>query len=243
MYFEGMETKAIIKPQTKVPFRKIQKQSVTEDVESQLRDAILTGALAPGESLAEARLGAQLGVSRASIRQAKFQLMNEGLLEFDERGTATVRQLTLSDAHEIVEFRQVLELAAIRLACTRFSQDTVAALEENIRQTEQESDLLKLTLLDIAFHEAIIHSAGNSRLVDAWRALRPQLELWLAGMHRRHSDLTARTCEETVASHRQLLAALKSGDPEVAESAMSEHTSSLQNWILLEAEHEQDTAD
>lgn len=236
-----MNIKPVLKPKTKVPFRKIQKQSVTDDVESQLRDAILSGALAPGESLAEARLGAQLGVSRASIRQAKFQLMNEGLLEFDDRGTATVRSLTLSDAHEIVEFRQVLELAAIRLACTRLTDDTIAALEDNIRQTEQESNLLKLTFLDIAFHEAIIHASGNSRLVAAWRVLRPQLELWLAGVHRRHSDVTARTGEETVASHKLLLTALKSGDPEVAGNAMSEHTSSLQNWLLLEAETVQET--
>ncbi|QDV21164.1 putative HTH-type transcriptional regulator YdfH [Gimesia panareensis] len=235
-----MKTNTAIKPESNVPFRKIQKQSVTEDVESQLRDAILTGVLAPGESLAEARLGAQLGVSRASIRQAKFQLMNEGLLEFDERGTATVRRLTLSDAHEIVEFRQVLELAAIRLACSRLTNDTLIALEENIRQTEQESNLLKLTFLDIAFHEAIMRASGNSRLVDAWRGLRPQLELWLAGVHRRHSDVTARTCEETVASHKLLISALKTGDPDVAEKAMSEHTSSLQNWLLLEAEREQE---
>ncbi|QDT30213.1 putative HTH-type transcriptional regulator YdfH [Gimesia panareensis] len=235
-----MKTNTAIKSESNVPFRKIQKQSVTEDVESQLRDAILTGVLAPGESLAEARLGAQLGVSRASIRQAKFQLMNEGLLEFDERGTATVRRLTLSDAHEIVEFRQVLELAAIRLACSRLTNDTLIALEENIRQTEQESNLLKLTFLDIAFHEAIMRASGNSRLVDAWRGLRPQLELWLAGVHRRHSDVTARTCEETVASHKLLISALKTGDPDVAEKAMSEHTSSLQNWLLLEAEREQE---
>ena len=50
--------------------------------------------MAPGESLAEARLGAQLGVSRASIRQAKFQLMNEGLLEFDDRAANFVRDTT-----------------------------------------------------------------------------------------------------------------------------------------------------
>tara|TARA_R110002095_G_scaffold152319_5_gene132448 strand:- start:2391 stop:3101 length:711 start_codon:yes stop_codon:yes gene_type:complete len=233
-----MKTQTTLKTKTEVPFRKIQKQSVTDDVESQLRAAILSGALAPGESLAEARLGAQLGVSRASIRQAKFQLMNEGLLEFDDRGTATVRSLTLSDAHEIVEFRQVLELAAIRLACTRLTNDTIATLEENIRQTERESNLLKLTFLDIAFHEAIIHASGNSRLVAAWRVLRPQLELWLAGVHRRHSDVTARTGEETVAGHQLLLSALKTGDPDVAGNAMSEHTSSLQNWLVLETERE-----
>ena len=97
----------------------------TDDVESQLRDAILDGRLKPGESLAEAQLATQFGVSRASVRQAKFQLVQEGLLEFDSRGTASVRTLTQADVQEIVEFREVLDSAAIRLACSRLSEASV----------------------------------------------------------------------------------------------------------------------
>ena len=80
-----------IDPSTHAAFRKVEKQTVTDNVESQLREAILDGRLKPGESLAEAQLAAQFGVSRASIRQAKFQLTQEGLLEFGSRGTAIVR--------------------------------------------------------------------------------------------------------------------------------------------------------
>jgi len=224
------------KPNTEFPLRKIQKQLISEDVERQLREAILSGALAPGESLAEAYLGEQLGVSRASVRQAKFQLASEGLLEFDDRGTAIVRKLTLADAHEILEFRQALELAAVRLACARLTDDAVTAIEDNIRQTEQERDLLKLTHLDIAFHEEIIRAACNSRLMSAWHTLRPQLELWLAGMHRLHSAVTSQTCEVTVDGHRALLAALQSGDPDHAEQTMRQHTNGQQSYFSLVSE-------
>ena len=233
------------KSNTEFSLRKIQKQRISDDVERQLREAILSGALAPGESLAEAQVGEQLGVSRASVRQAKFHLASEGLLEFDDRGTAIVRQLTLADAHEILEFRQALELAAVRLACTRLTDEAVAAIEDNIRQTEQERDLLKLTHLDIAFHEEIIRAACNSRLMSAWHTLRPQLELWLAGMHRRHSAITAQTCEVTIDGHRALLAALQSGDPDHAEQTMRQHTSGQQAdfWLASESEGELVQAD
>jgi len=231
VYDEGMPTKLSTRTRPPLPLCKIQKQLVTEDVESQLRDAILSGALKPGESLAEARLATQLGVSRASVRQAKFQLHQEGLLEFGDRGTAMVRTLTEVDAKEIFEYRQALEVAAIRLACKSFSDQTAARLDEIIRRTEQERDLLKLTLLDIAFHEEILQAAGNSRLIAAWRNLRPQFELCLAGMHRRHSEVTTQTREETAEGHRVLLAALRQGDPDAAEKIMRQHTSGLQPFF------------
>lgn len=228
------------KSNPKFPLRKIRKQLISHDVEKQLREAILSGALAPGDSLAEAQIGDQLGVSRASVRQAKFHLASEGLLEIDDRGTAIVRKLTMADAHEILEFRQALELAAIRLACTRLTEDAVTAIEENIRQTEQERDLLKLTHLDIAFHEEIIRAVCNSRLMSAWLTLRPQLELWLAGMHRKHSAITQQTCEVTTDGHRRLLAALQSGDPDHAEQTMRQHTSSFQAYFSLTSDSEEE---
>ncbi len=229
-----MKTEQIIPTEpvkTAPAWRKIEKQLVADDVENQLREAILSGVLAPGARLAEAALARQLGVSRASIRQAKFSLAADGLLEFNDRGTALIRKLTEADAAEIIEFREVLELAASRLACTRLKDEAVSAMRENIRLTEQEQNLLELTHLDIAFHEEIIRAAGNSRLMSAWRVLRPQLELWLAGMHRNHSAVTAKTREETVRGHRLLLDALQAGDPDAMEKLMREHVTGFQVYF------------
>ncbi len=233
-YDVSMQTEQIIpavEPVKVPPLRRIQKQLVADDVEFQLREAILSGALAPGATLAEAALASQLGVSRASIRQAKFRLASDGLLEFNERGTAVIRKLTEADAVEIIEFREILELAASTLACSRMTNEAVNAMQENIRLTAQEQNLLKLTHLDIAFHEEIIRAAGNSRLMSAWCGLRPQLELWLAGMHRNHSAVTDQTREETVRGHRALLAALQAGDPEVMEQLVREHVTGFRAFF------------
>lgn len=213
--------------------KKIQKRLVVEDVESQLREAVLSGALPSGEVLAEANVATQLGVSRASVRQAKFQLLREGLLDLDDRGTARVHAFTEVDVREILEFRQALELAAVRLACKRLSRDMVAAMEDNLHLTEQASDLLELTHLDIAFHEEIVRAAGNSRLLAAWRMLLPQLEMWLAGVHRRHGAATDPTREETAQSHRELLVALQNGDPDAAEQIARLHAARGNLGVLL----------
>lgn len=214
-------------PPSRAGFRKVEKQTVTDDVESQLRDAILDGRLKPGESLAEAQLATQFGVSRASIRQAKFQLALEGLLDFDSRGTAIVRVLTQADVREIVEFREVLDAAAIRLACSRLSEQAVTKLTRCIEQIEAAPQLSQLTMLDIDFHEEIIRAADNSRLFAAWQLLRPQLQFWLASMQRTHASVITRTQSETAHSHRELLDALQSGDADRCEKLARHHASSL----------------
>jgi DNA-binding GntR family transcriptional regulator len=216
-----------LSPESGAAFRKVEKQTVTDDVESQLREAILDGRLKPGESLAEAQLATQFGVSRASVRQAKFQLAQEGLLEFDSRGTASVRTLTQADVQEIVEFREVLDSAAIRLACSRLSDNSVSKLTNCITRIEAAPNLLQLTLLDIAFHEEIVRAAQNSRLLTAWQLLRPQLVFWLASMQRLHASAVSGTQSETAESHRELLSALQSGDADRCEQLARRHANGL----------------
>ena len=216
-----------VDPPNGAAFRKVEKQTVTDNIESQLREAILDGRLKPGEKLAEAQLATQFGVSRASIRQAKFQLTQEGLLEFDSRGTAIVRILTEKDVREIVEFRETLDSAAIRLAISRLSGNSVSRLSRCIEQIERAPDLLQLTMLDIDFHEEIVRAADNSRLLAAWQLLRPQLLFWLASMQRIHSSVVSGTQAETAQSHRELLIALQSGDPNRCEHLARRHANGL----------------
>jgi len=219
-----------------VAFAPITKKLITEEVLTTLRKAILSGAFAAGDHLVESRLAAQLGVSRAPVREAMFQLEREGLLQFATGGEALVKELTRLDMEEIMAMRTALEGMAARLACQRLNEETMAAMKENIRQTEAEQPLLDLTLLDIAFHDLIINAAGNSRLQAAWRNLRPQLQLWLARLHGRHEAATRQTRTVTAREHRELLKQLQSGDPDNAESQMKVHINGWRKYLeLLEA--------
>ncbi len=209
------------------PLRPIAKKFVVEEVLSTLRKAILSGAFAAEDHLVESRLAVQLGVSRAPVREAMFQLEREGLLAFDSQGAAIVRQLTSVDMEEIYTLRIALEVMAVRLACQRLTALHWEALRANIRQTEAEKSLLNLTLLDMAFHDILVEAAGNSRLQAAWQNLRPQLELWLARLHIRHQTTTKQTRAETARAHRGLLEELALKDPDRAEHRMKQH---LDGW-------------
>ena len=56
-------------------------RSVREQITDRLRDDILSGRLAEGERLQEAKLAERFGVSRGPIREVLAQLTHEGLVE------------------------------------------------------------------------------------------------------------------------------------------------------------------
>ena len=72
----------------------ITNKPLREQVLDALRDAIIQGEFKPGQPLVETELAAQLGVSRAPIREALQVLNSEGLLETIPYHGTTVRRLT-----------------------------------------------------------------------------------------------------------------------------------------------------
>ncbi|MEZ6044126.1 MAG: GntR family transcriptional regulator [Planctomycetaceae bacterium] len=159
-------------------------------------------------------------------------MAQEGLLQLDSRGTARALKLTEDDLNELVDAREILEVGAFRLACQKMTPEAYDRLELKIHQIEKESDLIQLTLLDIEFHEEIIRIAGNSRLLSAWNLLRPQLQLWLASMHRLHHEKKTTTQKDTSESHRKLLKTLATGDADLCERVAREHARDLWQSLL-----------
>ena len=74
-----------------------------------LRRAILAGDMAPGQRLVEEELAGLLGVTRASLRAALFDLAADGLAERIPNRGARVRAVTVAEAVAITECRMALE--------------------------------------------------------------------------------------------------------------------------------------
>ena len=79
---------------------------VRAQVFQQLEKAILEGDLAPGTSLTEVKLSAELGVSRTPIREALMQLELEGLVIMIPRRGAEVAQITEKSMNDVLEVRR-----------------------------------------------------------------------------------------------------------------------------------------
>jgi DNA-binding GntR family transcriptional regulator len=141
-----------------------------------------------------------------------------------------VKELSPHDFEELYVLRLALEPAAARLAAPALRED-LSALEKNIVTTSKASSLIKVTHLDLDFHELILEASGNARLLKLWRSLRGELELWLGRLHRSKQIQTRGTREETVSSHRDLLECFRSESPAVCERKMREHILSWREWL------------
>jgi DNA-binding GntR family transcriptional regulator len=209
------------------PLAPLLRRTIGDEVLDTLRKAIIAGAFAPGDHLAEGHLAEQLGVSRAPVREAMMQLEQQGLLVFDRRGAARVKDFTDDDFEEIISLRLTLESMAARLCCRRWSAVEAARFEESIERTRAAIRLLDVTLSDVEFHDGMVRMAQHSRLYACWSNLRPQIEVWLARMHSRLESSAQETREITVRHHRRLVEALRSGREERAVKAIRQH---IEGW-------------
>ncbi len=205
----------------------IARRSIGDNVLDTLRKAIITGAFAPADHLAEGALAQQLGVSRAPVREAMVELEREGLLLFNQRGAALVKAFSDDDLEEIFSLRLTLETMAPRFACRNLTAHDAVRLEENIARTRAAERVLEVTLLDVDFHDVVMQAARHTRLYGCWERLRHQIGVWLARMHGALDEPTEETRAHTVSSHKSLLKALRSGKEEAAAKAMHDH---IKGW-------------
>ena len=164
----------------KVAKRQVLADEVTDDI----RAAILSRQLEPGQKLAEDELALQIGVSRGPIREALARLEREGLVIMERHKGARVASWTLRDVEEIYAMRGALEELAIDWACKNATAEQIAEMGVIIEawgkippklRTSQE-----VSRLDLDFHTVLFKSAHHARLLLAWEGLRSQMHAFLA---------------------------------------------------------------
>src|SRR5512139_3886921 len=97
----------------------------------QLKKAIISGSIKPGEVLTEAELSQKYSIGKTPTREALLLLTHEHLLETIPRVGYVVSRLTIQDLLEIYYLRMILESEAVGLAADRISPDEIAQLEKN----------------------------------------------------------------------------------------------------------------
>jgi DNA-binding GntR family transcriptional regulator len=206
-----------------LPFRALSRQSLADGVAEQIRRAVIDATLAEGALVPEGQLAARLGTSRGPVREALFQLEREGLVVFDARGRARVRALAPADFEELFTLRLALETMSARWAAERLAAADLAAMEENLRQSDAAPTLADLGRLDIEFHDLVMRAARHERLLTCWRTIHRQVEWWIARNYRTHAAKAADTRRIVMAAQRKLFKAISSGNPKKAVAEMTEH--------------------
>ena len=96
-------------------------RSLRDRAYDDIREAILTGALRPGERIKERDVAAQMGISTTPVKEALRRLEQDGLVVSQPRRGAVVGPLVLTPPEEILKIRAHLEGLAARFAAEKMT--------------------------------------------------------------------------------------------------------------------------
>jgi DNA-binding GntR family transcriptional regulator len=205
-----------------------------------LREAIISGELAPGEKITERGLAERLAVSATPVREALRRLEQDQLVL--RSGPRTVQVAALDDdrADEIRMVEGALRAVAARLAATNATAGQLERMGKLLDEADAERTVLQQKtdageavtveamqgLLDATrrFHDALNEASSNPvllrllRLVDAFR-LADQHRKLDSEMRRDETRAMSRRYEQ----HRAIYDAVRTGEGVEAERLMRAH--------------------
>lgn len=143
------------------------KISMSEKVYQRIKSDILENKLKPGEKLIEENLANEFNVSRTPVREALKQLDQDGLITYYPRRGSVVSQISMKDAQELYEIREVLEGLAIRRICMEVNSHNIKILEDIITSMDkaiESNDYSSMERLHRNWTEATLEMTNNELL-------------------------------------------------------------------------------
>jgi DNA-binding GntR family transcriptional regulator len=190
-----------------------------------MRNAIVQGEYAPRQRLIEADLCERFITSRFIVRSALQELAAQGLVEFQRNRGARVREISLGEAIEITEVRQLLEGLQAARAAERITRVEAAALRgivKDMRAAVAKSELLVYRDLNAYLHASIRDIAAHETSARLLRQLRDQTV-----RHQFSLALVPGRPAVSLPQHEAIVAAVTARDPAAARRAMHEHLQSV----------------
>ncbi|ORA45437.1 GntR family transcriptional regulator [Mycolicibacterium chubuense] len=204
------------------PSRMALPATLVEVAGHRLRDAILSGQLVPGQKIVEEQLCADLGISRAPLREALRLLAQQGLVEHLPRRGSRVADWSPTDILQLFELRHVLERHAIETALPLPDlQNDLEPVRTALDRMDHAQDALDRDDAHRAFHAAVVTLADNRQLDFALAPILLKLQLPMAKNLR--EEARQRDPEDGIGRHRAILAALETNDAAVVVAALRDH--------------------
>ena len=217
-------------------------------IATQLVELIALQKLAPGDKLPpERQLSDLLEVSRPSLREALHILQAQGLVQIKHgQGTFVqepivaqeLRASVMTKTHglnELFNAREVLEVPASKWAAEKASKEDVRLLRATLNQIDTVTsidpiDYDQLQSLDAKFHLTIVGIAGNRFINQTLNVLQDVMKMSMETTLR----LPGRT-DISRSEHNQILAAIESGDGDLASKLTFQHITGARATALADA--------
>jgi GntR family transcriptional regulator, transcriptional repressor for pyruvate dehydrogenase complex len=225
------------------PFPALKKTSVSLQAADAIKALIVSGDLGSGDALPPERdLAVRLGISRPSVREAIRVLTAMNVVEPRHGGGTYVTsldprllarpinfllQIEPRTFLHLFEVRQVLEVAAARLAAPKVTDELVAELQELAdAAAAAPRGGPRYSELDCELHTKIVEATGNPIYLSLYESI---ADLLLESPRRSVGTPGAR--QQACDDHRAIVAALRDRDPDGAARAMQDHLEGMRKVL------------
>lgn len=192
--------------------------------------AVLEHRLRPGTKLAEGRLAAIFGSSRARVREALARLAYEKIVEQVPQRGAFIAQPTADQARDVFETRRLIEPAVLHRLIDTSTPGKIARLrqhqqlEVDARQRDDKPSVIRLTG---EFHQLLAELSGNSVMARSMREL-TVLTCLIIFLYNAPMATSCRTDE-----HSGIIDAIEARDIALAEQSMLAHLNHIEKSLTL----------
>ncbi|QIQ20568.1 FadR/GntR family transcriptional regulator [Zophobihabitans entericus] len=213
---------------------------ISELVMQAILNAINEGKIKLDEDLLpERELAATLGVGRSSLRESLAILEFLGIIELRGNRKVVVKDpayiqkaislLQLSQQTELLddflEYRRIIEVAIVRLACDRATMEDLLKLEYYVNKLAQDPTD---ALADCDFHTALANSSHNALLaasIELVNSMIMDLRIRFFAISDYH--------QKTLESHKAIFEAVKAQNKTLAEKEMIKHLKNIGNFSAV----------
>jgi GntR family transcriptional regulator, rspAB operon transcriptional repressor len=189
-----------------------------------LKEDIVMLRLAPGTVFQELEIAERYGSSRTPAREAIKQLIAEGFVTTSGR-RYVVKAMTLTEVRELYEYREGLEVTAIRLAVERATDDEIVGLERHMRAFREQFVAVSPDSRDgvvPSFHLEIARLAKNQKILAELERVHERIRMLMRIL--RVEGINA------IDEHERIFSAIKRRDPAIAEAELRYHMRPVVAW-------------
>jgi len=150
-------------------FAKAQRLSLTQQIEQNLKNALIIGALKPGERLNTKDIADAQGISITPVREALLRLVSSGALYAAPAQAFLVPELTLERYNEIQTIRKRLEGMAAAAASEKMTMEKVSQLHklvEHFHHIKSSGDIAKTLQANYQFRFSLYEYAEMPTLIS-----------------------------------------------------------------------------
>ena len=189
----------------------------------QLREMILSLALAPGTVLSRGELQQHFRLSSTPIRDALLQLQDEHLVEIFPQHATVVSPIDLALARQAQFLRRSVELEIVRTLAAAPDKALIARLNAIVAQQRafgEAGDLEQFMATDHSFHHAMYDAA---QVPDLWALVRRHSG-HIDRLRRLHLPVEGKA-KQIVDDHTAIVDAIAAGKPDLAQHQLRDHLS------------------